>query len=225
VDVDVAVAGRAIQASRRAAASRCMAHPRWHIGDRPTPSCARRLTWRRIVNGNTRPSSFFVVWASRRTQRPCQSTCRHSSGSTSDAVRQPVTNAKRTTFASSPDSDPKDAGGREPHARLHDVRGMIVRSQAVQLEVQPAGTAFVSVIGVGPQFFETIGLPIVRGRPFSHDEVGATGVAVISESAARGGPVRERQPSAAEAPHYRQGSVGDCSHQERCRAARYSHPA
>ncbi len=63
--------------------------------------------------------------------------------------------------------------------------GMIVRSQAVQLEVQPAGRAFVSVIGVGPQFFETIGLPIVRGRPFSHDEVGAADVAVISESAAR----------------------------------------
>jgi predicted permease len=63
--------------------------------------------------------------------------------------------------------------------------GMIVRSQAVQLEAQPAGAAFVSVIGVGPQFFETIGLPVVRGRPFSHDEVGAVGVAVISESAAR----------------------------------------
>jgi putative ABC transport system permease protein len=64
--------------------------------------------------------------------------------------------------------------------------GMIVRSQAEQLEAQTAGTAFVSVIGVGPQFFDTIGLPIVRGRPFSHDEVGAAaGVAVISESAAR----------------------------------------
>lgn len=63
--------------------------------------------------------------------------------------------------------------------------GMIVRSQAQQLEAQTGGTAFVSVIGVGPQFFATISLPIVRGRPFSRDEVGAAAVAVISESAAR----------------------------------------
>ena len=64
--------------------------------------------------------------------------------------------------------------------------GMIVRSQAEQLQADAAGTVFVSLIGVGPSFFDTIRLPIVRGRPFSHDEVSpAAGVAVISESAAR----------------------------------------
>ncbi len=64
--------------------------------------------------------------------------------------------------------------------------GMIVRSQAEPLQADATGTVFVSLIGVGPSFFDTIRLPIVRGRPFSHDEVSpAAGVAVISESAAR----------------------------------------
>jgi hypothetical protein len=51
-------------------------------------NCAVRIFSRSAVNGNTRPSLFFVVCASRRTQRPGQSTCRHSRGNTSEAVRQ-----------------------------------------------------------------------------------------------------------------------------------------
>jgi predicted permease len=64
--------------------------------------------------------------------------------------------------------------------------GMIVRSQAEQLQADASRTVFVSLIGVGPAFFDTIRLPIVRGRTFNRDEVSpAAGVAVISESAAR----------------------------------------
>jgi predicted permease len=63
---------------------------------------------------------------------------------------------------------------------------MVVRSQAERLQTEAAGTVLVSIIGVDPSFFETVGLPITRGRPFSPDEVSpAAGVAVISESAAR----------------------------------------
>jgi predicted permease len=66
------------------------------------------------------------------------------------------------------------------------VGGMIVRSQAEQMQTETGAPVFVSRIGVDPAFFDTVGLPITRGRAFSHDETGpSASVAVISESAAR----------------------------------------
>lgn len=64
--------------------------------------------------------------------------------------------------------------------------GRIVRSQADQLQTEAADIVLVSVVGVDPSFFDTVGLPITRGRAFSDDEVSpSAGVAVMSESAAR----------------------------------------
>ena len=57
-----------------------------------------------MVNGNTRPSPFFVAPASSRTSPAFRSTCRHSSGRISLGVRQPVTKAKAAM--------PRICGGR-----------------------------------------------------------------------------------------------------------------
>jgi putative ABC transport system permease protein len=61
-----------------------------------------------------------------------------------------------------------------------------VRSRADQVHTPSGGTAFVSRVAVDAAFFETMGLPILRGRGFSRDELGdTTGVAVLSEAAVR----------------------------------------
>jgi predicted permease len=49
----------------------------------------------------------------------------------------------------------------------------------------PGGeTKAVAIVEAGEGFFETAGLPIVQGRPFSRDEAAGTAVAVVSESTA-----------------------------------------
>ena len=77
---------------------------RWNTNGRTRPAflsassiaiCSLSSFSMSAVNGNDRPSPFFVVPGSRRTQRPAQSTCRHSRGRTSLAVRQPVAKANR----------------------------------------------------------------------------------------------------------------------------------
>lgn len=58
--------------------------------------CASSSARRSSVMTNTRPSLFFVVPASRRTSLVLKLTCRHSNGSTSLAMRQPVMYVKVT---------------------------------------------------------------------------------------------------------------------------------
>jgi len=61
-----------------------------------------------------------------------------------------------------------------------------VRSRADQVQTPSGVTVFVSRVAVDGAFFETMGLPILRGRGFSSDEARETsGVAVLSEAAAR----------------------------------------
>src|SRR4029079_14306909 len=55
----------------------------------------------------------------------------------------------------------------------------------VRVTADGAGGAVMSRVPVGSGFFETLGVPIVRGRSFLDAELGGTdGVAVLSESAA-----------------------------------------
>ena len=63
--------------------------------------------------------------------------------------------------------------------------GMIGGRSPVRVTADGAGGAVMSRVPVGSGFFETLGVPIVRGRSFLDSELGGTdGVAVLSESAA-----------------------------------------
>jgi predicted permease len=62
----------------------------------------------------------------------------------------------------------------------------IVRSRAAKIETDSGAAALVSRIPADASLFDTLGVPVLRGRSFARTEVGAaTGVVVLSESAAR----------------------------------------
>jgi predicted permease len=64
--------------------------------------------------------------------------------------------------------------------------GTIVRSRAAKIETASGAAALVSRIPADASLFDTLGVPVLRGRSFAPTEVGAAaGVVVLSEGAAR----------------------------------------
>ena len=64
--------------------------------------------------------------------------------------------------------------------------GPIVRSRAAKIETESGAVALVSRIPADASLFDTLGVPVLRGRSFARTEVGAAaGVVVLSEGAAR----------------------------------------
>jgi predicted permease len=62
----------------------------------------------------------------------------------------------------------------------------VVRSRAAKLEMDSGPPVLVSRVPADASLFETMGVPLLRGRSFAPDETGpAAGVVVLSESAAR----------------------------------------
>jgi predicted permease len=77
---------------------------------------------------------------------------------------------------------------RELHQRLTSLPGVVAVSSFADAPLGGANvtTNDFSINQVGPRFFETLGIPLVAGRPFSEqDAVERRPVAIISESVAR----------------------------------------
>jgi predicted permease len=77
-------------------------------------------------------------------------------------------------------------GGVPGVARVTTSSGMLGGGSRERLESGGGGQAIVSRIPVGEGFFDTLGVPVVRGRTFDATEVkGRAAVAVLTESSAR----------------------------------------
>lgn len=63
--------------------------------------------------------------------------------------------------------------------------GMLGGGERVTVESQGGRSTVVSRIPVGASFFDTLGLSLARGRGFDRSDTSASGVAILSESAAR----------------------------------------
>jgi putative ABC transport system permease protein len=71
-------------------------------------------------------------------------------------------------------------------ARAAISSGMLGGGSRVRVEIDGGSSSVMSRVPVGDGFFETLGVPLIRGRSFDASELhGRSGVAILSETAAR----------------------------------------